>query len=448
MVLILILVAASLVCAQVSMRPSFNPNGPVTIRIIPGALSPTAITGLPYSGDRSSERTLSDGTRMSQSMVREFRDSLGRMREEHSGEGFGSLTIVEILDPVAGFDWVLDPENQVAHRMVVQLKSRAVSQRLRPCDPGGPPTTRTMPDGDAVTGQSLGSQTMQGVEVCGRRTTITRKDGSPGMTSENWFSNEDIGGVMFINLSDMHGGRTITQLVNLKFSEPDPGLFVPPSNFQVTDESATFTITGPVPVSENSPPAPARRTVVALTGMPWSGDLMSGSTLIGRRFRDSMGRTRSDPPDGTNVTIVDPVAGYSYTLNAKAQTAHRVSIAVKSRPAAEATAPAASSSQTKKLDTGVIALTESLGSKTVDGISTFGNRVTLTYPPGTLSGNDKTTSTVNESWVSPQLGAVLLLRMSGALMPNSTVTLTNLHYVEPEPALFKVPDGYQIIDDQ
>lgn len=65
-----------------------------------------------------------------------------------------------------------------------------------------------------------------------------------------------------------------------------------------------------------------------------------------------------------------------------------------------------------------------------------------------MSGNDKTTSTVNESWVSPQLGAVLLLRMSGALMPNSTVTLTNLHYVEPEPALFKVPDGYQIIDDQ
>ncbi len=96
----------------------------------------------------------------------------------------------------------------------------------------------------------------------------------------------------------------------------------------------------------------------------------------------------------------------------------------------------------------MIALTESLGSKTVDGISTFGTRVTLTYPPGTLSGNEKTTSTVNESWVSPQLGAALLMRMSGALMPNSTVTLTNLHYSEPDPSLFKVPDGYQVIDDQ
>ncbi len=448
MVLVLILVAASLVSAQVSMRPSFSPNGPVTIRIIPGALSPTAITGLPYSGDRISERTLSDGTRMSKSMVREFRDSLGRMREEHSGEGFGSLTIVEILDPVAGLDWVLDPENRVAHRMVVQFKSRAALQRLRPCDPGGPPTTRTMPDGNVTTGQSLGSQTMQGVEVCGRRTTITRKDGTPGITAENWFSSEDIGGVMLIKLSDAQGGRTITQLVNLRFSEPDPGLFVPPSNFRVIDETATFTITGPVSASEHSSPAPALRTVTALTGMPWSGDLMSGSTLIGRRFRDSMGRTRSDPPDGTNVTIVDPVAGYSYTLNTKERTAHRRSIAVKSRPASEAAAPAEPSSQTRKLDNGVIGLTESLGSKTVDGISTFGTRVTLTYPPGTLSGNDKTTSTVNESWVSPQLGAALLMRMSGALMPNSTVTLTNLHYSEPDPSLFKVPDGYQIIDDQ
>lgn len=53
----------------------------------------------------------------------------------------------------------------------------------------------------------------------------------------------------------------------------------------------------------------------------------------------------------------------SYTLDTKAQTAHRRSIAVESRSASEATAPAASSSQTRKLDNGVIRLTESLRTK-------------------------------------------------------------------------------------
>jgi hypothetical protein len=443
MALILILLAASLASAQVRIMPSFRSGGPATIKITPSAPSASAITGLPYSGDRTSERTLSDGTRMSQSMVREFRDSLGRTREEHSGQGFGSLTIIEILDPVAGLDWILDPTNQVAHRMAVQVKSRAGSQALMPCDSGGPPTTRNMPNGNVATSQALGSQTMQGIGVCGHRTIITEKDGSPALTTENWFSREDIGGIIVLKTTDRQNGQDIRQLVNVRFSEPDPGLFVPPLNYRVVDERAAFTITGPAPVSQTSQEQPARagRTIIALTGMPWSGELMSGSTLIGENYRDSMGRTRS------NVMLVDPVAGYSYTLDTVAHIAHRRSIAVKSKPASEATAPAAAAPRTEKLPSGVIGLTESLGTKTIDGMVTFGIRVTLTYPPGTASGNDKTTSTVNESWTSPQLGTALLMQHSGALVPEFTTRLTNITYSEPDASLFKVPDGYQVVDD-
>ena len=134
-------------------------------------------------------------------------------------------------------------------------------------------------------------------------------------------------------------------------------------------------------------------------------------------------------------------------LDTAAHTAHRRAITVQSKPASEATAPAATGPQTKKLPSGVIALTEWLGTKTIDGVVTFGTRTTLTYPPGTASGNDKTTSTVNESWTSPQLGTVLLMQHSGALGPDFTTTLTNIKYSEPDASLFKVPDGYQVIDE-
>ena len=442
--LILILLTVAVASAQVRITSASRPEGPTTINVTVDNHSVTAITGLPYSSDRTSERILSDGTHMSQSTVHHFRDSLGRLREEQSGEGYGSLTIVEILDPVAGLDWVLDPANQVAHRMVLQMKSRAASRDLKPCDSGGPPTTRNMPNGNVMTSQPLGSQTIKGVAACGRRNTITQKDGRPGLTTENWLSREDIGGIVLLKDSNPQTGQNITQLVNVKFSEPDPGLFTPPPNYRVIDETTSFTFSGPAPAPQTSEAQAARpnRTVVALTGMPWSGDLMSGSTLIGRNYRDSMGRTRS------NASIVDPVAGYSYILDTPAHIARRRHITVKSLPASEATAPAGTAARTTKLVSGAMGLTESLGTKTIDGVVAFGTRTTLTYPPGTASNNDKTTSTVNESWTSPQLGTVVLMQHSGALVPEFTTALTNIKYSEPDPSLFKVPDGYQIIDEQ
>ena len=41
----------------------------------------------------------------------------------------------------------------------------------------------------------------------------------------------------------------------------------------------------------------------------------------------------------------------------------------------------------------------------------------------------------------------MLMQHSGALGPDFTTTLTNLKYSEPDPSLFKVPDGYQVIDE-
>ncbi len=145
-----------------------------------------------------------------------------------------------------------------------------------------------------MTGQSLGSETIQGIGACGHPNTITQKDGSPGISTETWFSREDIGGLLYKS-SNPQTGQNITQLVNVRFNEPDPGLFEPPVNYRVVDETKAFTIRGPTPVSQTSEdqPAPRRPNRFALTGMPCSGDLMSGSAMIGTNYRDSMGRTRS-----------------------------------------------------------------------------------------------------------------------------------------------------------
>jgi hypothetical protein len=90
-----------------------------------------------------------------------------------------------------------------------------------------------MPNGNVMTSQALGSQTIQGIGACGHRNTITQKDGSLVLTTESWFSREDVAGLLLVKDSNPPAGQNITQLVNVRFSEPDPGLFVPPVNYRV-----------------------------------------------------------------------------------------------------------------------------------------------------------------------------------------------------------------------
>jgi len=63
---ILLVLAAATASAQVGIEPDFHQQrgGPISISVAPGTRTETAITGLPYSGNRTSEQTLSDGTHM------------------------------------------------------------------------------------------------------------------------------------------------------------------------------------------------------------------------------------------------------------------------------------------------------------------------------------------------------------------------------------------------
>jgi hypothetical protein len=87
--------------------------------------------------------------------------------------------------------------------------------------------------------------------------------------------------------------------------------------------------------------------------------------------------------------------------------------------------------------------TESLGSKTIDGISSTGTKTTTTLPAGTI-GNDKNLVITRESWYSPDLKLVIQSAQTDPRFGETTYSLTNIEPSEPDPTLFQVPAGYTI----
>jgi hypothetical protein len=53
---------------------------------------------------------------------------------------------------------------------------------------------------------------------------------------------------------------------------------------------------------------------------------------------------------------------------------------------------------------------------------------------------------VSEVWIDP-LTNVDVLRKSSNPSSDSTTTIQNYSNAEPDPALFQIPDGYQILDE-
>jgi hypothetical protein len=86
-----------------------------------------------------------------------------------------------------------------------------------------------------------------------------------------------------------------------------------------------------------------------------------------------------------------------------------------------------------------------LGVRSIAGLDTKGTRETTTLLPGAM-GNDRPYVTVREFWNSPQLGVNLLSIVDGPLTGKQTFTLSDVSLTEPDPELFKLPQGYQVLD--
>jgi hypothetical protein len=87
--------------------------------------------------------------------------------------------------------------------------------------------------------------------------------------------------------------------------------------------------------------------------------------------------------------------------------------------------------------------TESLGTKTIEGIQVTGRRSTSRIPAGTI-GNDKDLVITRETWYAPDLQLVVQSTQSDPRFGRTTYSLTNIQPGPPDAALFQVPPDYKI----
>jgi hypothetical protein len=86
---------------------------------------------------------------------------------------------------------------------------------------------------------------------------------------------------------------------------------------------------------------------------------------------------------------------------------------------------------------------EDLGKQNIEGVEAEGTRTTVTIPAGEI-GNERAIEIVSERWYSPELQLVVMTRHSDPRMGETTYKLTNISRTEPAKSLFEVPSDYTI----
>ena len=222
------------------------------------------VKNAPFSADviTESSHTLADGNRIRQTVnSKVYRDSEGRTRREQA-VNLNALAanatmeqMVFINDPVAGVSYSLNAQERSGTRYVRsgdgrggRLSPDGTGRLPRPRDnAAGGPGERGMGRRNAADGnlkeESLGRQTIEGVQAEGRRTTITIPAGQAGndlpihITVENWYSPE-LQTTLLSKHSDPRNGETVTRLTNISRGEPVRGLFDAPADYKINDAAA------------------------------------------------------------------------------------------------------------------------------------------------------------------------------------------------------------------
>jgi hypothetical protein len=89
------------------------------------------------------------------------------------------------------------------------------------------------------------------------------------------------------------------------------------------------------------------------------------------------------------------------------------------------------------------ATTESLGSRTIEGLVADGTRTTRIIPAG-ADGNDQPITITRETWVSSDLKLEVMRTDSDPRFGTTTMELSNVSRAEPAASLFQAPAGYAV----
>ncbi|GAC1446341.1 MAG: hypothetical protein NVSMB56_04100 [Pyrinomonadaceae bacterium] len=238
------------------------------------------VTNAPYSAEAVSEstQTLADGNRIVHKTTTSIaRDSQGRTRREQKFNAVGAYAvagdtpqIVSISDPVAGTRYLLDARSKTARKLPVmhfnfngkpgthvetrnnvviieQHDSKAGDKPVAPLPPAPPMgapheffyrTQNGKHDPPKV--EELGTQSIEGVQATGKRTTHTIPVGAIGneqpikVVDERWYSNE-LQTVVLSKHTDPRFGETNYRLMNINRSEPAATLFQVPTDYTVKE---------------------------------------------------------------------------------------------------------------------------------------------------------------------------------------------------------------------
>jgi hypothetical protein len=225
-----------------------------------------AVKGVPFSATQTTvrEQTLSDGTVIRSTVEAQLsRDSEGRVRAESTLKPKSSdapqTHVVAVWNPVerTEMSWVSGSQSAtiatVLHLPELQLNGM-MSALSSPPPPAPGTLTRSLqtaslpaalasPASQSAANthtETLGPDTISGLEVTGTRTTQVAPAGTIDndrdftVTSETWTSPELKATVRQMT-SDPRTGTVTTELTNIDRSEPDPALFKPPAGSRLTD---------------------------------------------------------------------------------------------------------------------------------------------------------------------------------------------------------------------
>src|SRR3954454_14711448 len=150
------------------------------------------------------------------------------------------------------------------------------------------------------------------------------------------------------------------------------------------------------------------------------------------------------------VFIHDPVAGVSMALNAKDKNGTRASLPTGKGPGPGRGGPghgpgeqsAARPRRNPANDPNI--KTESLGTRSFDGVMAEGRRTTMTIPAGQM-GNDLPIQIVTETWTSSELQTVLYQKRSAPRNGETIARFNNISRAEPSRTLCDAPSDFKVI---
>src|SRR5262245_45665642 len=156
--------------------------------------------------------------------------------------------MIFINDPVAGVRYILDQRNHTARKMArPSPKGTLKGDGVGEAPPPPPPPGNAPAD---VKTESLGKQTIEGIEAEGARSVITIPEGRIGndrpieIISERWYSPE-LQTVVLSKHNDPRFGESVYRLTNINRAEPAQTLFEVPADYKVEEAHSRGFFGGP-----------------------------------------------------------------------------------------------------------------------------------------------------------------------------------------------------------